>query len=175
MSANGKLKVGMYWASSCGGCDISLLEIGTRILDFIQIADVVFWPCAADFKYQDVANYPDGHIDVCFYNGGVRNSEQEEVARLVRRKSKTLVAYGACAGDGGIPALANFTTKEAIYAAAYHDNPSIDNPAGVEPQPEVATAVGKLHIPRFYPAVLQLQDVVPVDYVLPGCPPQADR
>ncbi|MFB3776888.1 MAG: oxidoreductase [Bryobacteraceae bacterium] len=175
MSANGKLKVGMYWASSCGGCDISLLEIGTRILDLIQIADVVFWPCAADFKYQDVANYPDGHIDVCFYNGGVRNSEQEEVARLLRRKSKTLVAYGACAGDGGIPALANFTTKEAIFAAAYHDNPSLDNPGGVEPQPEFDAAVGKLHIPRFYPAVLQLKDVVPVDYVLPGCPPQADR
>jgi F420-non-reducing hydrogenase small subunit len=175
MSENGKLKIGMYWASSCGGCDISLLEIGTRILDLVQIADVVFWPCAADFKYQDVAGYADGYMDVCFYNGGVRNSEQEEVARLVRQKSKTLVAYGTCAGDGGIPALANFTTKEAIFAAAYHDNPSTDNAAGVVPLPAVETAVGTLHIPRFYPAVLRLQDVVPVDYVLPGCPPQADR
>lgn len=55
MGANGKLKVGMYWASSCGGCDISLLEIGPRILDLIKVADVVFWPCAADFKYQTVA------------------------------------------------------------------------------------------------------------------------
>jgi len=85
MGANGKLKIGMYWASSCGGCDISLLEIGPRLLDLIAIADVVFWPCAADFKYKDVAAYPDGYIDACFYNGGVRNSEQEEVARLLHR------------------------------------------------------------------------------------------
>lgn len=170
MSANGKLKVGMYWASSCGGCDISLLEIGVRILELIQIADVAFWPCAADFKYAHVAGYPDGYMDVCFYNGGVRNSEQEEVARLLRNKSKTLVAYGACASDGGIPALANFVTPRAIFDAAYHHNPSIDNAAGVEPQPEVETAVGTLHIPRFYPAVLRLRDVVDVDYELPGCP-----
>jgi F420-non-reducing hydrogenase small subunit len=175
MSANGKLKIGMYWASSCGGCDISLLEIGARILDLLRVADVVFWPCAADFKYADVAGYPDGYMDVCFYNGGVRNSEQEEVARLLRRKSKTLVAYGSCAGDGGIPALANLTTKREIFAAAYHDNPSLDNPAGVEPQPQWESAVGTLDIPRFYDAVLRLRDVVKVEYELPGCPPQAER
>jgi F420-non-reducing hydrogenase small subunit len=102
MTTNGKLKIGMYWAASCGGCDISLLEIGPHLLELIAAADVVFWPCAADFKYKDVAAYPDGYIDVCFFNGGVRNSEQEQVARLLRAKSKTLAAYGACACDGGI-------------------------------------------------------------------------
>jgi F420-non-reducing hydrogenase small subunit len=175
MGTNGKLKVGMYWASSCGGCDISLLEIGPRLLELIQIAEVAFWPCAADFKYADVAAYPEGYLDVCFYNGGIRNSEQEEVARLLRRKSKTLIAYGACAGDGGIPALANLKTVEAIYDAAYHANPSIDNPERLEPQPRFATPYGDLEIPRFYPAVLRLKDVVAVDYEIPGCPPQADR
>ena len=175
MGANGKLKVGMYWASSCGGCDISLLEIGPRILDLIKVADVVFWPCAADFKYQTVAGYPDGYIDACFYNGGVRNSEQEEIARLLRTKSKTLVAYGACAGDGGIPALANLNTIAAIYDASYHSNPSIENPDRVEPQSHLDTPYGELEIPRFYPAVLRLKDVVEVDYEIPGCPPQADR
>jgi len=175
MSANGKLKVGMYWASSCGGCDISLLEIGAGILELLQVAEVAFWPCVADFKYADVVGYPDGYLDVCLYSGGVRNSEQEEVARLLRQKSKTLVAYGTCAGDGGIPALANLVTPEAIFQAVYHDNPSLDNAAGVEPQPAVQTPFGTLHIPRFYPAVLRLADVVEVDYVLPGCPPQAGR
>ncbi len=175
MSANGKLKIGMYWASSCGGCDISLLEIGSRILDLVRIADVAFWPCAADFKYQTVAGYPDGYLDVCFFNGGVRNSEQEEVARLLRRKSRTLVAYGACAGDGGIPALANLDTRQAIFDAAYHDNPSTENPSRLEPRQETPTRVGTLFLPEFYSAVLRLRDVVPVDYELPGCPPQADR
>src|SRR5512138_2421397 len=103
----GKLKVAMYWASSCGGCDISLLEIGPHLLQLIDIADIVFWPCAADFKHAHVASYPDGYIDVCLFNGAIRSSEHEEVARLLRAKSRTLVAYGACASEGGIPALAN--------------------------------------------------------------------
>jgi F420-non-reducing hydrogenase small subunit len=175
MGRNGKLKIGMYWASSCGGCDISLLEIGPRILELIQLADVVFWPCAADFKYATVAAYPDGYLDACFYNGGVRNSEQEEVARLLRQKSRTLIGYGACALGGGIPALANLKSRAEIYDAAYHHNPSIDNKHGTEPQPLTEMPLGELEIPEFYPAVLRLQDVVEVDYEIPGCPPQADR
>jgi len=170
-----KLKIGMYWAASCGGCDISLLEIGPHILELIEAADVVFWPCAADFKYKDVAAYPDGYMDVCFFNGGVRNSEQEEIARLLRRKSKTLIAYGECAIDGGIPALANTKTIEGIFAASYHDNPSLDNPGHVEPQPITESNFGDLEIPHFYPHVLRLADIVEVDYQIPGCPPQADR
>jgi F420-non-reducing hydrogenase small subunit len=165
----------MYWGSGCGGCDISLLEIGDRILELLKVADVVFWPCVADFKYKDVAAYPDEHIDLCFFNGGVRNSEQEEVARLLRKKSRILVAYGACAAGGGIPALANLFDPKQIFDAAYHSNPSIDNPERTEPRTRTAVVQGDLEIPEFYPTVLSLSDIVPVDYLLPGCPPQADR
>lgn len=175
MSEQEKLKIGMYWAASCGGCDISLLEIGPHILDLIEIADVVFWPCAADFKYRDVAAYSDGYMDVFFFNGAIRNSEQEQIARLLRRKSKSLIAYGECAIDGGIPALANLKSVEGIYKAVYHDNPSIDNPDGVEPQTITQCDQGELGIPEFYPQVLRLKDIVPVDYEIPGCPPQAER
>jgi F420-non-reducing hydrogenase small subunit len=172
---NGKLKIGMYWAASCGGCDISLLEIGPHILELIEAADIVLWPCVADFKYADVAQYPDQFIDVCFFNGGVRNSEQEELARLLRRKSKTLVAFGACASDGGIPALANTKSVEAIFASSYDDSPSLDNPSRVRPQPVTEIHCGELSIPYFSPHVLRLSDIVEVDYQIPGCPPQADR
>lgn len=175
MSTNGKLKIAMYWASSCGGCDISLLEIGSRVLDLIEIADLAFWPCVADFKYKDVLAYPDGFLDLCFYNGGVRNTEQEEVARLLRQKSKTLVAYGSCAGDGGIPALANLATPEEIFRVVYQDNPSTENPEACIPSPDVPTPCGHVHVPAFYPAVLRLKDIVPVDYEIPGCPPNAAR
>ena len=170
-----KLKIGMYWAASCGGCDISLLEIGPHILDLIEIADVAFWPCAADFKYKDVAAYSDGYMDVCFFNGAIRSSEQEQIARLLRRKSKSLIAYGECAIDGGIPALANLKSVEGIFEASYHDNPSIDNPDGVEPQTITQCDQGELEIPEFYPQVLRLKDIVPVDYEIPGRPPQAER
>jgi F420-non-reducing hydrogenase small subunit len=170
-----KKKIGVYWAASCGGCDISVLEIGPRILDLIAVAEIVLWPCAADFKYADVAGYPDGYIDYCFCNGGIRNSEQEEVARLLRCKSKTIIAYGACACGGGIPALANLKSKAAILDAAYLSSPSTPNLQKVLPQHITPSPVGDLEIPILYDQVLRLSDVIEVDYELPGCPPNADR
>jgi heterodisulfide reductase subunit B len=99
--------VAFYWAASCGGCEIAVLDINEKILDVLQIADIVFWPVAMDIKYKDVENMPDKYIDVCFFNGGIRNSEQEHMAKLLRQKSKILIAYGACAHLGGVPGLAN--------------------------------------------------------------------
>jgi F420-non-reducing hydrogenase small subunit len=76
---------------------------------------------------------------------------------------------------GGIPALANLTTPAEIFDRAYHRNPSTENPEAVEPTPHHTTMWGEVDIPTFYPAVLRLRDLVPVDYEIPGCPPQADR
>jgi F420-non-reducing hydrogenase small subunit len=168
-------RIAMYWAAGCGGCDMSLLEIGPHLLELVDAADVVFWPCVADFKYRDVAGYPDGHIDVCFVNGAVRNSEEEELARLLRRKSRTLVAYGACAVEGGVPALANLGSLEGLFDAVYLHNPSIDNPDGVLPRTRTETPDGALTLPSLYRQVLRLRDVVEVDYQIPGCPPQAPQ
>src|SRR3989337_150702 len=118
-----KPKFGMYWAASCGGCEIAVLNIGNKILDVDAIFDVAFWPVAADFKYEDVRGYADGYIDLCLFNGAIRNSENEEIAHLLRRKSKILVAFGSCSAAGGIPSLANLTSKDSIFNAVYLDNP----------------------------------------------------
>lgn len=167
-----KPKFAMYWAAACGGCEIAVLNIGEKILDVDAAFDIVFWPVAADFKYEDVRNYPDGWIDLCLFNGAVRTSENENMARLLRQKSKVLVAFGSCASMGGIPALANLTTRDAIFAAAYLDNFSTPNPDHVLPQPVTQTAEGELHIPDFFETVKTLDQVVDVDYVMPGCPPE---
>ncbi|RME43484.1 MAG: oxidoreductase, partial [Caldilineae bacterium] len=172
MSDNGKPKFAMYWAASCGGCEIAVLNIGDKILDVDAAFDIAFWPVAADFKYEDVRNYPDGYIDVCLFNGAIRNSENEEMARLLRRKSKVLVAFGSCAYEGCIPALANFTDRRATLQTVYRDAPSADNPEGVLPQPVTAVPEGELSIPVFYNTVRSLDQVVPVDYFVPGCPPE---
>jgi F420-non-reducing hydrogenase small subunit len=68
-----KLKIAFYWAASCGGCEIAVLDINEKILEVLQIADIVFWPVAMDVKYKDVEAMPDNYIDVCFFNGGDRN------------------------------------------------------------------------------------------------------
>ena len=172
MAGNGKPKFAMYWGASCGGCEIAVLNIGEHILDVDAVFDIAFWPCAADFKYEDVRNYEDGHIDLCLYNGAIRNSENEEIAHLLRQKSKVLVAFGSCAQEGCIPALSNLTSKEATLKTVYLDNPSIDNPEGILPQEVINVPEGELTLPAFYHTVKALDQVVPVDYYIPGCPPE---
>ncbi len=172
MNGQAKPKFAMYWAASCGGCEISVLNIAEKILDVDAIFDVVFWPVATDFKYEDLRSYPDRYIDLCLFNGAIRNSENEEMARLLRQKSKLLVAFGACATAGGIPALANLTTGQEIFQTAFLSNPSTENSENVLPQPHVQVPEGELHIPSFYEAVKTLGQVVDVDYSIPGCPPE---
>jgi F420-non-reducing hydrogenase small subunit len=172
MAVKQKPKLAMYWAAACGGCEISVLNIGDKLLAVDEAFDVAFWPCAADFKVKDVEGYPDGYIDLCLFNGAIRTSENEEMAHLLRRKSKVLVAFGSCAFGGGIPALASLTTREAIFQTVYLDNPSTDNPQGVLPQPASQVPEGELTIPTFEATVRALDQVVAVDYVMPGCPPE---
>ena len=159
-------------AAACGGCEVSVLNIGDKILKVDEIFDIAFFPCIADFKYGDVENYPDDYIDVCLFNGAIRNSENEELAHLLRKKSKVLVAYGSCSYEGCIPALSNLTTAEATFRAVYLDNPSTDNPDGITPQKTTQVPEGELTNSTFFNTVKSLDQVVPVDYYLPGCPPE---
>jgi F420-non-reducing hydrogenase small subunit len=168
-----KPKLALYWAASCGGCDIAVLDIEDKILDVANHFDIVFWPCATDFKYSDVEAMPDKNIDVCLFNGAIRTSENERMAKLLREKSEVLVAFGSCAQEGCIPGLANFTTKEKIFRTAYLDSPSTKNTEGVTPQTITHVAEGELEIPEFFEIVKTLDQVVPVDYYIPGCPPQS--
>ena len=114
-----KLKVALYWAASCGGCEIAQLQIGDKILKLAEAADIVFWPVAIDVKYKDVEAMPDKSIDACLFNGAIRNSEQEHMAKMLREKSKIMIAYGSCAYEGCIPGLANFYNREMIFDRAY--------------------------------------------------------
>ncbi|MCK4952577.1 oxidoreductase [Candidatus Bathyarchaeota archaeon] len=166
-----KLKFAFYWASSCGGCEVAVLDINEKILDVLEIADIVFWPVAMDVKYKDVEAMADKSIDVCFFNGGVRNSEQEHVAKLLRKKSKFLVAFGACAQLGGIPGLANVSNREEIFKRVYDEMPSTKNPEVVRPKTRTEVKEGELTLPEFYDTLKTLDQTVEVDYYLPGCPP----
>ena len=169
-----KRKLAVYWAASCGGCDIALLGISERILDVAKAFEIVFWPCVADAKVRDVERLPDGSIDLCLFNGGIRNSEHEYMARLLRSKSKTLVAFGSCAIEGGMPGLANLHSRADVFATVYADSESTENPQHVWPQPETAMPEGTLHLPVFYNTLKTLSQTVPVDYYLPGCPPESE-
>ncbi len=168
-----KPKLALYWASSCGGCEIAVLAIHEKILDVAAAFDIVLWPCVMDFKESDIVAMADGEIDVCLFNGAIRNDHNEHMAKLLRRKSKVMVAYGSCAMEGCMPGLANFSDREKMFQFIYHDSPSTDNPEGIEPQIHTPVPEGDLELPSFWNTVHTLDQIVPVDYYLPGCPPEA--
>lgn len=169
-----KPKFAIYWAASCGGCDVAILDINEKILDVAESVDIVLWPVALDFKYKDVAALPDGAVDVCLLNGAIRNSEQEEIAKLLRAKSKVMVAFGSCACFGGIPSLANVSNRERVFERVYRDTFSTVNPDTVLPQTSSQVPEGELELPEFYDTVRSLQQVIQVEYFMPGCPPPVD-
>ncbi len=169
-----KPKFGMYWTSGCGGCEIAVLNIHEKLLEVDENFEIVFWPVAMDGKVKDVEALPDGSITLMLLNGGIRTSENEEMAKLLRRKSKILVAFGSCATEGCIPGLANLSRKEDIFKAAY-ESLSTNNPDKIWPQPKYQMPEGEIHIPEFYPALKTVEQVIPVDYYVPGCPPESHQ
>ncbi len=173
--ANSKPKLAFYWAASCGGCEITITELGMRLVAVGEKVDIVFWPCLMDFKYSDVKALEDGEIDVCFFNGAIRSSENEHIAKLLRKKSKLLVSFGSCSHTGGIPGLANFYDAESILTRVYDTAPSLDGSGGTRPAPLVEVTEGTIEIPTFYDRVLTLAQTVDVDYFMPGCPPVVDQ
>ncbi len=170
-----KAKLALYWAASCGGCEIAVLGIDDKILQVAEAFDIVLWPVAIDAKVHSIEVMEDQSIDLCLFNGAIRTSEQEYMARLLRQKSKVLVAFGSCAHEGCIPGLGNVTNREEIFQTAYHDTPSTVNPDGIRPQLETEVPEGKLYLPLFYNTVKTLDQTVAVDYYLPGCPPEPER
>jgi F420-non-reducing hydrogenase small subunit len=166
-----KPKVAFYWCSSCGGCEEAVVDLAEKILDVVAAVDIVFWPVALDFKKADVEAMEDGSILAAFVNGSIRTTEQEEMAHLLRRKAKVLVAFGSCAHLGGIPALANLWDRESIFRAVYLDNVSTVNPDGILPLVSTPHNGSSVSLPGFYDTVRALDQVTSVDYYIPGCAP----
>ena len=166
-----KPKVAFYWCASCGGCEEAVVDLAEQVLDVVAAVDIVFWPCAMDFKRHDVEAMADGSIVATFINGAVRSTEQEEMVHLLRRKSQLLVAFGACSHMGGIPGLANLSDTAALLATAYRESPSTVNPEGVLPRRRTEDGGHLLGLPGLYETVRTLDQVTEVDYYLPGCAP----
>ncbi|MDI6840012.1 MAG: oxidoreductase [bacterium] len=169
-----KPKVAFYWCASCGGCEEAVIDLAEDILKVVGAVDIVFWPVALDFKKKDVEAMKDNEIAVSFINGAVRTEEQEEMVKLLRKKSGLVVAFGSCAHLGGIPGLANFWNKEFIFKRVYKEVPSVNNPDSTYPQVKTKVKEGELTLPEFYDTVNALNQVIDVDYYLPGCAPPPD-
>jgi len=166
-----KPKVAFYWCASCGGCEEAVVDLAEDVLGVLDAVDIVFWPVALDFKRKDVEAMPDGAIVAGFINGAVRTTEQEEMARLMRRKCKVVIAFGSCSHMGGIPGLANAVGRAEILKFNYEDGPCVVNPSKVHPAPEYEEGGHKVTLPVLHEGVRALDQVIDVDFYLPGCAP----
>jgi F420-non-reducing hydrogenase small subunit len=180
---NGKFNLAIYWTAACGGCDVSILDANERILTIGDMANIVMWPIAMDGKEKDIAAMEDGSITVCMINGAVRNSENEHMVRLLRQKSLIVVSYGTCACFGGTPALANLVPggKDEILDYVYTEVPSsaafqskYNSAKPKIPQTSTMVSEGELTLPELYDTVYALDQVIDVDYYIPGCPPMQE-
>ncbi len=169
-----KPKVAFYWCASCGGCEEAVVDLAEDILKITEVVDIVLWPVALDFKIKDVEKLQDNEIAVSFINGAVRTGEQEEISKLLRKKSELIVAFGSCAHIGGIPGLANFVDREKIFTWVYKSAPSVLKTNRIFPQERVDVPEGELRLPEFYDTVYTLDQIIDVDYYIPGCAPPPD-
>lgn len=170
-----KKDISIYWAAGCGGCEISVLGIDEKLIDFQDHFNLVFCPCLVDTKKNDLKNMPDNSIFITLFNGAIRTESDIEMAKLLRQKSQLMVAFGACASGGGVVSLGNFYSKEEMMNSIYLDSNTVDNPNGILPQVQSEAEDGILNIPGMTKTVEVLNSVVEVDYYMPGCPPESHQ
>lgn len=153
-----KPRVATAWLSGCSGCHMSFLDMDERLFDLADKIDLVYSPIA------DVKEFPKD-VDVTLVEGAVTNSENEELAHIIRRNSRIVISFGDCASTGNVTAMRNRFSVEEIERRAYIElsdrNPMVPNEYEI-----IATLITK---------ALPLHEVIAVDLFLHGCPPSPDE
>jgi len=125
-----------------------------------------------DRRRDDLERLPDAAIDVTLLTGAIRTTEDIELTRLLRRVSRTVVAFGACAQLGSVLALADLELVETLLGTVFRNHP--DFSAKKSPR-DAAAALTTPTLPELTPRVQPIEAIVRVDYSVPGCPPETER
>jgi len=161
------VKVAEEWLNICGGCEVSILDIGEPLLDILPKLEFVHMPVLMDHKYfgqtGEGTELTIPEADIGIVSGGVRNEKEKHVLEEMRKKVKTLISLGSCASFGGIPAMANMYTLDALYDKVYRDSVTTD-----------LADTPTENLPPLLDRVYALDEVVTVDAYIPGCPPNPD-
>lgn len=154
--SEGKVRIATASLAGCFGCHMSFLDIDERLFELLT---------KVEFDRTPLTDIKDcGLCDIGLIEGGVCNAENVEVLRAFRRNCKILVALGACAVTGGLPAQRNHLDIGACLQEVYLTEPSLVN-GQIPNDPELPLPLDMVH---------PIHEVVKVDYFVPGCPPSAD-
>jgi len=149
-----KPKLATLWLDGCSGCHMSLLDVDEALITIASKADLVYGPLV------DAQEFPPG-VDVTIVEGGVSSDEDLEKIKLVRERSRFLVALGDCATTSNISAMRNLFSVKSILDRVYVE--------GADVGKEIPTQ----GVPSLLRHALPLHDVVKIDLHVPGCPPSA--
>jgi len=127
------------------GCQVQLSNMTDEILDVLGTIDLSYWQLAS-------SGHMPADYDVAIVEGAVTTQEHVDLLRRVRDTASVVLAIGACANTGGVPALANLLDLDARYDVVYGDSEGVP-----------AVALGRL-------APAPVDSVIDVDYHVPGCP-----
>lgn len=152
-----KLKLATVSLAGCFGCHMSLLDMDERLLQLLQHVELDRSPLT------DIKTI--GRCDIGLVEGGLCNAENVQVLRDFRAHCKTLVAVGACAINGGLPALRNQRDVGQMMREVYGRQLGDGADSQIPNDPELPLPLNRVH---------PIHEVVHVDYYLPGCPPSAD-
>ena len=124
-----------------------------------------------DARFSDLESLTDGSIFASLINGAIQQEDHVDMARLLRKKSRYVIANGACAHIGGVIGLANLHRPEEVLQRAYIDAETVANPSRIIPgyQPSPGCP-----LPRLLNRVSTLDQIIEVDYYIPGCPPPSE-
>ena len=150
-----KPRVATVWLDGCSGCHMSLLDMDERILDIFERADLVYSPLV------DHKDYPE-EVDVCLVEGAVSSEEDLHKIKMVRERTKVIIAFGDCAVTSNVPGMRNPIGVQPLLDRAYKENVTLNAQLPSE------------IVPRLLPTSRPVHRVVKVDVFLPGCPPSAD-
>ena len=150
MNKPAKARIASTSLAGCFGCHTSFLDIDERLLDLIEKVEFDRSP------FTDIKHC--GPCDIGIIEGGVCNAENVHVLREFRANCRILVAIGACAINGGLPALRNPLPVSSILEAVYQKDMIPNDP----------------ELPLLLAKVYPLHEIVRIDCFIPGCPPSSD-
>jgi NAD-reducing hydrogenase small subunit len=152
-----KLRIATCSLAGCFGCHMSLLDVDETLAELIEHISFDRSP------FTDIKHVSEQGVDIGLIEGGLCNRENVETLREFRARCKVLVAVGACAMYGGVPALRNGIPVAELMHEAYLGQDLLNPQVPLDPE-----------LPPLLEKVLPVHEVVAVDVTLAGCPPPAE-
>ena len=148
-----KLRIATEWLSGCAGCHVAVVDLHEKLLALMEAAEFVRIPVLADEK-----GFPEA--DVGIVEGAVRSQHDRDCLIKMREKVKVLIAFGTCAVYGGPSGIGWLHKPDCVMERVYRQGPT--NTGTEYPDAEAVPLEA---------SVIPIDEVVPVDIYLPGCPP----